>query len=166
VSEGAGSRAVSRFVERVARAYGAMTVVNDSEVEAGAGASASAAADVIVSVDAPSRVPGWAEHLLALGRRARKALVVIVSNPERAWPLRPDGADPIELARVLWEAGRVKERAYLAVPALVAALGGGEARHASVRLLVRRSARWQAFVVDVTPRTPQARRRLRTVEGA
>jgi hypothetical protein len=152
------SAVVQRFVERVARAYGASTVASDAEL--GAGEEVGSRADLVVSVEAPSRIERWPEHLARLGKLAGKALVVIVSNPERGWPLSDGGLDTTELARVLWEAGRVRERAYLALPSLVAGLRGGHAREGRVSLLVRRTARLLAFVVDTAPRTPQGRRRL------
>jgi hypothetical protein len=170
--------AVRQFVERVARAYGGGTIASDAdfgggpgvgliELAAGAGARApgGARADIVVSLDAPSRIERWPEHIVELGRLARRALIVVVGNPERGWPLKGDGPDATELARVLWEAGRVRERAYLSVPALVAGLRRGQPLPGHVSLLVRRTARLQAFVVDTAPRTPQARRRL-AVAGA
>ena len=62
----------------------------------------------------------------------------------------PDGRTEA-LAPVLWEIGRVREHMFLEVPPL-----GLRAPR-----LVRRVAPQHAFVIDVTPRTPQARRRLR-----
>jgi hypothetical protein len=165
---------VRRFATRVAGAYAASSVISDAQYGGGrevrligpgtVGGDVVPAdqVDLVVSFDAPSRTPRWEEHLSYLGRLARKALVVVVRNPDRGWPLRSrGGASMVDLAGVLWKAGRVRERAYLGVPRVVGGPSEGEPSFAPVGLLVRRTARLQAFVVDTTPRTPQARRRLR-----
>lgn len=160
---------VRRFVERTAGEYAASTVLSDAEYGGGRevrllapGTGDVPDADLVVSFDAPSRAARWGEHLLRLGKMARKALVVFVQNPERVWPLRSGGATSmVELAGVLWQAGRVREHAYLDVSRLVAGGRAGEPSFVPVGLVARRTARLQAFVVDTMPRTPQARRRLR-----
>jgi hypothetical protein len=166
------SEGVRRFVDRVARACAAARVLSDTDYGGGAevlilhrGVSARDVepADLVVSLDAPSRADGWAEHLVTLGELARKALVVVVRNPERPWP-PGDGPAAVELAGVLWRVGRVRERVYLGMPALVAALLGEDVVAVPAGVLVRRTALFQAFVVDTSPRTPQARRRLRMTQ--
>jgi hypothetical protein len=156
-----------RYVERVAQAYGAATVACDADYGAGPSVRIlepeGEGADLVVSVDPASRGASWAEHVARLGRLARKALVVIVPNADRGWPLARETLSTVELASVLWQVGRVRERAYLSVPRLAAGLGVPEESQVPVGPIVRRTARWQAYVVDTAPRTPQARRRLRTV---
>jgi hypothetical protein len=136
-------------------------------------------ADLVLSVQGealPSR--GELEKLAA---RAGKLLVLVLPNPARigaaAFGTRRAGASGLraateEVVRVLWELGRVREHAYLVLPRpveIVAALQGSLAAPdvalAPVGALVRRSASLHALVVDTTPRTPQARRRLRTLQG-
>jgi hypothetical protein len=110
----------------------------------------------------------WGETLTELGQHAAKLVVVVVENP-RAWAARaralvsrvthgPKGhggwGRTDALAPVLWSLGRVREHAYLDVPTL----GWPAPKLAS---LAPRVASRHAFVVDRTPRTPQARRRLR-----
>jgi hypothetical protein len=107
----------------------------------------------------------WPETLTALGKHATKLIVVAVDNPG-AWSAQaralmarvthgPNGhggwGRTDALAPVLWALGRVREHAFLDVPPL------------GVRSpkLASRVAPRHAFVVDVTPRSPQARRRLR-----
>jgi hypothetical protein len=134
---------------------------------------------VLVHGGAPS---DWQSTLVTLGKHATKAMIVVVANP-RAWPAQArtflarvkelahpgegtnaastNGAnghhadvswgDTAELAPVLWEIGRVREHAFLDVPPL-----GIRSPKLAPRLAPR-----HAFVIDVTPRTPQARRRLR-----
>jgi hypothetical protein len=114
----------------------------------------------------------WQSTLAQLAKHATKAMIVVVDNP-RAWPAQArsflawvkgsNGAhapfahaplgwgDTAELAPVLWGIGRVREHAFLDVPPL-----GVRAPR-----LARRLAPQHAFVVDVAPRSPQARRRLR-----
>jgi hypothetical protein len=163
---------VEPFVSRVAGDYRATTALSDIALGGVLGVRVAAIdtrspetepADLVVSLGAASGAIGWEEHLVSLGRLARKALVVVVPNPERLG-LRHGARGPrvTDLARVLWRIGRVRERAYLDVPRLVAA-GHRGAMHVPVGPLVRRTAGMQAFVVDTAPRTPQARLRLRTV---
>jgi hypothetical protein len=110
----------------------------------------------------------WQDALAKLAKYAAKLVVVAADNPHlwsvRARSLfarmtgdgngesgRPAWGTTAELAPALWEIGRVREHAFLDAPPL------GER---SARLLSSVAPR-HAFVVDVTPRTPQARRRLR-----
>jgi len=166
--------AVRGVVDRVAAAYGAETVLADAELGRGAGGSRGVRvlppaswgpdvrpADMVVSFDAPARGAGWDEYLLILGKQARKALVVFARNAERLGGR--SGPDTAALAGILWQVGRVREHAYLGVPRL---LGASGVVQAPAGRLVRRTARWHAFVVDTAPRTPQARRRLRAVDQA
>ncbi len=120
--------------------------------------------------------------LASLGKLATMALIVVTENPD-AWSARArvllgrlrsangangaahpaNAADAAlrsgwgrtsELAPVLWAIGRVRDHEFLDVPPLAAGSPS----------LVRfgpRLAGHHAFVVDVTPRSPQARRRLR-----
>ena len=123
----------------------------------------------------------WQATLAALGKLATKVLIVVAENPS-AWPLqarafidlvtggngakagaRANGSTApapwegwgrtSELAPVLWEIGRVREHEFLDVPPLAA-------RSPSLVRFAPRLAAEHAFVVDVTPRSPQARRRL------
>ena len=118
---------------------------------------------VVVHGDAPGS--DWRTPLLALGKLAVKLVVVGVENPG-AWRAEArslfarvaggvnggSGWGRTEaLAPVLWEIGRVREHAFLDVPRLAT----------RAPRLARRVAPRHAFVVDVTPRSPQARRRLR-----
>lgn len=118
-----------------------------------------------------STPPGdWHATLAALAKHATKLVIVVAENP-LAWPAqarallekrgRANGANGANghsgwgktaaLAPVLWEIGRVREHAFLDVPAI-----GLRSPKLAARLAPR-----HAFVVDVTPRSPQARRRLR-----
>jgi hypothetical protein len=100
----------------------------------------------------------WRQWLSALAKRASKLLVVETKNPRpRSLIARITGASNGEpswgstaaLAPVLWELGRVREHAFLDAPP-------GATRKEAARTATR-----HAFVIDVTPRTPQARRKLR-----
>ncbi|MGO8996492.1 MAG: hypothetical protein ACLQVI_24520 [Polyangiaceae bacterium] len=154
--------------ERMRAAYGAKADVRI----AGEDADLPKADLVVVHGGArPGDWRDWRASLLELGKLASKLVVVCTRNPE-AWnvevssllarlPGLPPPADDASgdagwgrtraLAPVLWEIGRVKEHAFLDVPPL-----GQRAPR-----LARRLAPSHAFVVDVTPRTPQARRRVR-----
>ena len=126
----------------------------------------------------------WQAALASLSKHAVKLVIVVVDNP-RAWPAQarsllsrvagrggkegkgdpPSGENganghthahaswgkTAELAPVLWEIGRVREHVFLDVPPL-----GLRSPALAPRLAPR-----HAFVIDVTPRSPQARRRLR-----
>ncbi|MGH7271981.1 MAG: hypothetical protein ACREJ3_16245, partial [Polyangiaceae bacterium] len=84
------------------------------------------AADLVVSFDALSHVSQWESYLSGLARLARKALVVVLRNPERlAWRRSGDAARATHsVAPVLWAAGRVREHAYLIVPEILVRLSG------------------------------------------
>jgi hypothetical protein len=171
--------------------------------------------DMVVAYDALVRAPDWRAHLALLAKRARKILVVTVTNPEswgaRARRLvgrptsRADDEQDVLVAE-LWVLGRVRDHVYFprlwrpGVRGLLMDLGPARAGHVygperwpyfggpgwadelepDVRGLdavgalwghpqirggpasawPRRLAPMHAFVVDVQPRTPQARRRL------
>ena len=115
----------------------------------------------------------WRAILAPLVSRATKGLVLVTANPERL----AAGGDAsrgveIELARLLWELGRVRDRVYLVFPRLVETLGAlrpevivapDKSRAAPAGALIRRTARtFEGYVLDTAPRSPQARRRLRT----
>ncbi len=100
---------------------------------------------VVVHGDEPT-TSDWRTWLAAIGKRAAKLVVVEAPNPRQPsriarWMGATSGAGSwgatSSLAPVLWEIGRVREHAVLDTAA----------RH--------------AFVIDVTPRTPQARRKVR-----
>lgn len=96
-----------------------------------------------------------ADELARLAALAAKVVVVIGPNTRRAFAeARIDTVGPL-----VWGIGRVKERfAFDAPPALEGLVGLAPAR------LRSRLCRREAFLVDVSPRTPQARRKLlRTV---
>jgi hypothetical protein len=123
----------------------------------------------------------WQSTLTGLSKHATKLFIVALDNP-LAWPAqarslaerfgitravpgrattgsagRSGWGRTADLAPVLWEIGRVREHAFLDVPPLGARSAGLVGLgHVGPRLAPR-----HAFVVDVTPRTPQARRRLR-----
>jgi hypothetical protein len=159
------------FVRGVADRVGAATVLLDAEVEGGTGNGREARIvglgghpgegpyDLVVAVDAPLRTADWEPYLGERAKLARKALIVVTVNADRA-SARGGGPDTVAIAGVLWRVGRVREHVYLGVPRLVAP--GPVSAPAS--RWVRWTARRHAFVVDTAPRTPQARRRLRTVE--
>jgi hypothetical protein len=158
-----------RFLERVGRQYGAGSVLADRDYGGGetvrvvspeAVGRGTDPADLVVSFDAPSRTARWHEYALSLAGLARKVLVVLVTNPERTWSRRAGDRAVVELAGVLWRAGRVRERTYLGLPSLLSSREY-DARSFPAPFVVRRTARVQAFVVDTAPRTPQARLRLR-----
>lgn len=155
--------AVVRLVDRVAHGCGAATTWYEPPL--GGGGEAPQHADVVVSC------AGGQSHVTDLASRAAKALIIVRPNPDRVGA-GAKGAGFLELTRLLWEVGRVREHAYLvfprAVEAMAAAKGqvvGPDVAHAPVGTLVRRTAHLHAFVVDTAPRTPQARRRLR-IAGA
>jgi hypothetical protein len=157
--------AVRRVCERAERLH----PVGSWAIDAGDGH-----ADLIVSLQRDADTLPSREHLEKLAARAGKLLVLVLYNHERigavhAGQARTAAADVV---RALWELGRVREHAYLVLPRpveIVAAMQGRLAAPdvalAPVGALVRRSALLHALVVDTTPRTPQARRRLRTLRG-
>jgi hypothetical protein len=163
--------AVARLVERVTATYGIETRLEIHEDAL----DVLTPADLVVSFGSLSRAVDWDGHLRSLASLARKLLVVVVPNPERIGSPRwgRGSRETLSLARVLWDVGRVREHEYLVVPAVfatMARLPGDSASSVVLRgplgAMVRRVARLHAFVVDTVPRTPQARRRLRTVEEA
>lgn len=119
----------------------------------------------------------WRSGLTSLAKHATKLVIVVVENP-RAWQAQSHAlferltggkhangtngnggwGKTADLAPVLWELGRVREHLFLDVPpfASTTALAPRLASRLAPRLAPR-----HAFVVDVTPRSPQARRRLR-----
>lgn len=119
---------------------------------------------VVIHGDQPGG--DWRHELTTFGSRASKLVVVSVPNAG-AWPARArrllakvrgedvareDGWGRTEaLAPVLWSIGRVREHTYVEVPSL------GE----RAPKLVPRVAQRHVFLVDVSPRTPQARRKVR-----
>jgi hypothetical protein len=119
---------------------------------------------VVVQADEAPVVNGgvaWREWLTALAKHAAKLVVVETANPPRPSVLARILGAPRDasswggtaaLAPVLWDLGRVREHAFLDVP-------DGMSRKKATLVASR-----HAFVIDVTPRTPQARRkRLGTV---
>ena len=117
-------------------------------------------ADLVMVHDALDRAPDWRAYLKQLAGTARKVLVLLAPNPDRidsrlahlfGAGRRTARGSTTALASVLWELGRVREHAYLDVP------WGLDGAPAS---LVMRVARFHALVLDVRPRTRQARRRL------
>ncbi len=163
----------------VAQGRGIVALMDDASATARGLAAYGKGADVRVASPMDAELPksdlvvihggaphdDWREELRGLGRLASKLVVLAVEN-RGAWraELHARMADlkgetngdagwgrTEALAPVLWEIGRVREHTYLDVPPV------------GVRLptLVRRLAPTHAFVIDVTPRSPQARRRLR-----
>jgi hypothetical protein len=149
-------------VQGMRGAYGPATDVRT------AGAGGELPKSDLVVVHGERLAGDWRASLVELGALTSKILVLAVDNP-RAWPVRARslaarfggangsaGADGVwgrteALAPVLWAIGRVREHAYLETPPL----------GVRVPKLASRVAPLHAFVVDVTPRTPQARRKLR-----
>jgi hypothetical protein len=172
-----------------ARGKRVVAVVDDRSSASGVRAAYGASAEVRVAGGDPAELPksdlvlvhgariegDWRAALTELGAHATKLVVVVVENPG-AWPARARsllarvtgengaGHDPASegwgrtaaLAPVLWAIGRVRDHAYLDVPPL-----GVRAPRLAARV-----APLHAFVVDVTPRTPQARRKLRLAKEA
>jgi predicted dienelactone hydrolase len=108
-------------------------------------------ADLVVIHGGAPEARAWREWLAEASKRASKLVIVAAPDPARSRHARlrrianvvlgradetPAWGTTSALAPVLWEIGRVREHARLQ----------GEAH---------------AFVVDVRPRTPQARRKLR-----
>jgi hypothetical protein len=161
-------RAAQRYVGRVAGALGVDDTLDLAPSQAAASGST---ADLVVWGIETHRTADWPEGLRAAAARAKRALVVVVRNAERLGA-NGEAFGTLEIAPVLWGLGRVRDHAYLALPkALGAALSvrfafaPTDVLHAPVPALVRRTARLHGFVVDITPRTPQARRRLRALGG-
>ena len=137
--------------------------------DTGADTTARERPDLIVACEVGVGAIDWEPRLHALVERAATGLVLVTDNPHRlggsVLARRDDG---LEMARLLWQLGRVRDCVYLVFPLVienVAAPTGGmvgpEVARAPGGALVRRTAHLMAYVVDTTPRTPQARRRLR-----
>jgi hypothetical protein len=107
------------------------------------------ARDMVIVHDV-TRGSDWAARATALAKLASKLVVVTAANTRRRGATRIE-----ELAPLLWTIGRVKERELydFPLPALARA----------PRALRARVARSEAFAIDVSPRTPQARRRRRLI---
>jgi hypothetical protein len=165
--------AVARLVERAAHERAATTVEYQAPLHAGsapAGGTPDERPDLVVACELGAGAIDWRALLSPLVARATKGLVLVVANPERlvAGGSASRGAE-LELARLLWELGRVRDRVYLVFPRLVETLGasrGGivapDVARAPAGPLIRRTAHLQGYVLDTAPRSPQARRRLRT----
>ncbi len=156
-----------RFVDGVRRAVGAESTWDASP---GAPPVERREADLVVWCAARG-APTVDVPIAGLARAARKALVLVVRNPERVGH-RGEGGATVDLAPELWSVGRVREHVYLPVPRWAAALAAvsrgvapADVAPAPVSALLRRLAPLHAFVVDTTPRTPQARRHLRVAAG-
>jgi hypothetical protein len=83
------------------------------------------------------------EEVVAAAKAARKLVVLVVENRVRNEDIAP----------LLWEIGRVREHVPFgfALKAL---------EHAPA-FVTKRVARYRAYAIDIAPRTPQARRRLK-----
>ncbi len=165
--------AVRRLIERVAHGCEAATTWLGPPL--GDGAAVPDHADVVVACAwfAPGE-DDWRTRVADLGPRATKRLVVVGPNPHRGLgvggSVRGEQGD---LARLLWELGRVREHAYLVFPRAVEVVAAARGQviapdvaQAPVGALVRRTAHLHGFVVDTTPRSPQARRRLRIASAS
>lgn len=122
--------------------------------------------DLVLSYDTLSRAADWRAELAALAARAQRVLVVVVPHPRAGIDRITRGVLPAVcrtevLAPALWEVGRVREHVYLDGDFPGRGALGSIASALSARLDAH-LARLHAFVVDTTPRTPQARRRLPT----
>lgn len=122
-----------------------------------------AKADLVVVRRGFENTPGWRAYLRALAMVTGKILIVAIPNGGH-WRARVGHSfrshaahDPCTvetLAPVLWEIGRVRERVFYDAPRWSRKLEKDKGRLGP--LLAHR----QAFVVDVSPRSPQAKRRL------
>ncbi len=110
-------------------------------------------ADMVMVHDALAQAGDWRAYLKKAAGVARKVFVLLAPNPQSVleWGREAALGSTTTLAPVLWELGRVREHAYVDVP-----WGLGRAPPS----VVARAARSHAFVVDVRPRTRQARRKL------
>ncbi len=163
--------AIATLVERASRSCQAASMLTDP---APPGSDRPERADLVVSLGVTTGGGEWRGRLRELAGRAAKVLVVVVRNPDRVGSRGSrEGSETLDLAGVLWELGRVREHAYLVLPRAVEVLAAVQGRllspdvaAAPVGVLVRRTARLHAFVVDTAPRTPQARRRLRLADAS
>ncbi len=162
--------AVRRLIECVAHGCEAATTWWGPPL--GDGAPVPEHADVVVACEwlAPAG-DDWRTRVADLGLRATKRLVVVGPNPHRG--LGAAGGEQGDLARLLWELGRVRDHAYLVFPRAVEVVAAARGQvvapdvaQAPVGALVRRTAHLHGFVVDTTPRSPQARRRLRIASAS
>jgi hypothetical protein len=164
--DGREQAAVARLVERVA--HGCKATTTWYAQAHGNPSMGPERADVVVAYGTPDP-----DGVVDLASRAAKVLVVVLDNPDRLGLGHASGrARGAELARKLWEVGRVREHAYLVFPRAVEVVAAARGQvvapdvaHAPVGPLVRSMAHLHAYVVDTTPRSPQARRRLR-IAGA
>jgi hypothetical protein len=156
------TEAEARVAER------ALAGVGSVEVRVGLDVAALPRCDLVLTVDGLAARPDWSTELTALADRAARVLVVVLPNPRGALDrlaLRARGARAQVcrtdvIAPALWAAGRVREHVYFDEPRLIRL--GSLAPSLPARVLAT-LARRHAFVVDTTPRTPQARRRLSTL---
>jgi hypothetical protein len=138
--------------------------------------------DLVITYDALAVVADWREYLRALARLAGKVLVVVVRNPQylsvtlpvvtlRAatrlgWEHAFQGSEAWQteaLAPVLWSLGRVRDHVYLKGEGWASELLSALLRRSPFEApewLRSRASAMHAFVVDMRPRTPQARRHL------
>ncbi len=108
-------------------------------------------ADLVVVHGRAPDARAWRQWLAEVSKHASKLVIVATPDPGQSSPARlrrmanavlgrsdeaPEWGTTSALAPVLWEIGRVREHERL-------------------------EGKAHAFVVDVTPRTPQARRKLR-----
>jgi len=115
--------------------------------------------DMVLAYQSLPQVGDWRAYLGHLASLTRKVLVVAVANADR-WMtratrvlgrLQQTGEDDTP---EVWALGRVRDHAYFEGPWWHKSLRETPTRWS------RRLGHFHAFVVDVRPRTPQARRRL------
>ncbi|MGH7439097.1 MAG: hypothetical protein ACRENE_25695 [Polyangiaceae bacterium] len=162
--------ALARLVERAAIERQAATIEYDSAARVGAaGVDAQERPDLIVACEVGVGAIEWEPRLEDLVRRAAKGLVLVTDNPHRlAGNTSARRDDRLDVARLLWQLGRIRDCVYLVFPHLVESLAAPtgwivapDLARAPANTLVRRAAHLLGYVVDTTPRTPQARRRRR-----
>jgi hypothetical protein len=117
--------------------------------------------DMVIAYHALPLVEDWREYLATLGTLATRALVVVLRHPRGAIDRLTGALAPVcrteVVAPALWEIGRVRTHVHFDAGPLEPIASALAPR------LQRRIARMHAFVVDTSPRTPQARRKLKTV---
>lgn len=165
--DGREGDAVRRLVDRVAHGCDAATIA--FEPPAARGVAGPERVDVLAFHHVGTSRAGIAD----LASRAAKVLVVVQANPDRLAVDCAGTRDTVDLARMLWELGRVREHAYLVFPRAVEVFGAAKGQvvapdvaYAPVGALLRRTARLHAYVVDTTPRSRQARRKLRVADAS